>query len=126
VTGPPPLTCPVVGLIFKAEVKLMSPRKERPQEDEIAEVHEEITEPRNYRVLLHNDDFTTKEFVVQMLMAVFNKSVEEATEIMWRTHQNGVGLCGVYPRDMAETKVSVALEAARESGFPLMLTIEEE
>ncbi len=85
----------------------------------------EVTEPPDYRVLLHNDDYTTKEFVVQMLVAVFNKSVEEAAEIMWRAHQSGVGLCGVYPRDVAETKVNVAMEAARESGYPLMLTIEE-
>jgi ATP-dependent Clp protease adaptor protein ClpS len=103
----------------------MSTRKERPQDEEIAEVQGEVTEPPDYRVLLHNDDYTTKEFVVQMLVAVFNKSVEEAAEIMWRAHQSGVGLCGVYPRDVAETKVNVAMEAARESGYPLMLTIEE-
>ena len=103
----------------------MSARNDRPQEEEIAEVHEEVTEPPDYRVLIHNDDYTTKEFVVQLLMAVFNKSVEEASEIMWRAHQSGVGLCGVYPRDVAETKVNTAMEAARESGYPLMFTIEE-
>ncbi|MFO7708692.1 MAG: ATP-dependent Clp protease adaptor ClpS [Desulfobacterales bacterium] len=103
----------------------MSTRKELPQDEEISEVRDEVTEPPDYRVLIHNDDYTTKEFVVQMLMAVFSKSAEEASEIMWRTHQNGVGLCGVYPRDVAETKVRVATEAARENGYPLMLTIEE-
>ncbi len=103
----------------------MSTRKDRPQDETTAEVRDEVTEPPDYRVLIHNDDFTTKEFVVQMLMAVFNKSAEEASDIMWRAHQNGVGLCGIYPRDVAETKVNVAMEAARENGYPLMLTIEE-
>lgn len=104
----------------------MSARKDRPMGEEIAEVRGEVTEPPDYRVLIHNDDFTTKEFVVQVLMGVFNKSAEEASDIMWRAHQSGVGLCGIYPRDVAETKVNVAIEAARENGFPLMLTIEEE
>jgi ATP-dependent Clp protease adaptor protein ClpS len=94
--------------------------------EEIAAVREEVTKPPDYRVLIHNDDFTTKQFVVEVLMGVFNKSAAEASEIMWHAHQSGVGLCGIYPRDVAETKVSVAVEAAREKGYPLMFTIEEE
>lgn len=104
----------------------MSTTSNRPYDETNIEEREEVKEPPNYRVLLHNDDFSTKQFVVQMLITVFNKSLAEATEIMWRTHQSGVGLCGIYPLDVAETKVNVATEAARDAGFPLRLTMEEE
>jgi ATP-dependent Clp protease adaptor protein ClpS len=95
-------------------------------ESDLAEVRDEVTEPPMYRVLIHNDDYTTKAFVVEVLMVVFQKSMDEATRIMWHTHENGSGLCGIYPFELAETKVNVALESARENGFPLKLTIEEE
>lgn len=104
----------------------MAPQKPIPVEEEAAGVEEQPTEPPLYRVLLHNDDFTTKEFVVEMLVAVFNKTVAEATALMWHTHRHGVGLCGVYTFEVAETKVQIATEAARENGFPLRLTIEPE
>jgi len=104
----------------------MSARVPELHEEDLAGVRDEVTEPPMYRVMIHNDDYTTKEFVVEMLVAVFNKSVEEATGIMWAAHRNGAGLCGVYPYEVAETKVKVAAEAARESGFPLRLTIEAE
>lgn len=92
----------------------------------VEEVHEEPAEPPLYKVLIHNDDFTPKAFVVEILMKVFNKPMDEATGIMWHTHQNGTGLCGIYPFEVAETKVNLVTEAARDSGFPLRLTIEEE
>jgi ATP-dependent Clp protease adaptor protein ClpS len=104
----------------------MSARVPELQEKDLADVRDETTEPPMYRVMIHNDDYTTKEFVVEMLIAVFSKSVEEATGIMWAAHKNGAGLCGVYPYEVAETKVQVATEAARENGFPLRLTIETE
>jgi ATP-dependent Clp protease adaptor protein ClpS len=104
----------------------MSARVPELQEKDLADVRDETTEPPMYRVMIHNDDYTTKEFVVEMLVAVFSKSVEEATGIMWTAHKNGAGLCGVYPYEVAETKVKVAMEAARENGFPLRLTIEAE
>ena len=104
----------------------MSARVPELQEKDLAEVRDETTEPPMYRVMIHNDDYTTKEFVVEMLVAVFSKSVEEATGIMWTAHKIGAGLCGVYPYEVAETKVKVAMEAARENGFPLRLTIEAE
>jgi ATP-dependent Clp protease adaptor protein ClpS len=104
----------------------MAPQNPIPVEGEEAEVRDQVTEPPLYRVLLHNDDFTTKEFVVEMLVAVFNKSPEEAAAIMWHTHRNGIGLCGVFTYEVAETKVQIATEAAREHGFPLLLTIEPE
>jgi ATP-dependent Clp protease adaptor protein ClpS len=95
-------------------------------ESELAEISEEVTEPPLYRVLIHNDDYTPKAFVVEVLMKVFNKAMDEATGIMWHTHQNGTGLCGIYTLEVAETKVNLVTDAARSSGFPLKLTIEEE
>jgi ATP-dependent Clp protease adaptor protein ClpS len=104
----------------------MSRAKPDIQEGDLAETHDETTEPPLYRVLIHNDDYTTKAFVVEVLMKVFNKSLDEAARIMWHTHENGTGLCGIYPLEVAETKVNMVAEAARDSGFPLKLTIEED
>ena len=95
------------------------------KESELAEVKDQTAEPPMFQVLIHNDDFTTKAFVIEILTALFNKSLEEATRIMWHTHQNGTGLCGIYPFEVAETKVATATDAARANGFPLRLTIEE-
>lgn len=95
-------------------------------EGELSEDRGEVAEPPLYKVLIHNDDYTPKAFVVEILMKVFNKPVDEATSIMWHTHENGTGLCGIYPLEVAETKVGMVTEAARASGFPLRLTIEEE
>jgi ATP-dependent Clp protease adaptor protein ClpS len=96
------------------------------QGETITEIEEETTEPPMYKVLIHNDDFTTKLFVVEILMAVFNKSQDEATRLMWHVHKNGVGVCGIYPLEVAETKILQVKELARENGFPLKLTMEEE
>jgi ATP-dependent Clp protease adaptor protein ClpS len=96
------------------------------QEDPIAELDEEITEPPMYKVLLHNDDFTTKAFVVEVLMGIFNKSQEEATGLMWQIHKNRVGVCGVYPLEVAETKIIQLSALARENGSPLKATMEAE
>jgi ATP-dependent Clp protease adaptor protein ClpS len=92
----------------------------------LPEIEEETAEPPMYKVLLHNDDFTTKEFVVHILMDIFNKNQDEATRLMWRVHNNGVGVAGIYPVEIAETKVKVVTMAARENGFPLQLTLEKE
>jgi ATP-dependent Clp protease adaptor protein ClpS len=104
----------------------MSDTKPEIIEGQLEEIRDEVTEPPLYKVLIHNDDYTTKSFVVEILVVVFNKSTEEATQIMWQAHHNGTGLCGIYPLEVAETKVKVVTEAARENGFPLKLTIEEE
>lgn len=87
---------------------------------------EELREPRQYRVLLHNDDYTTMEFVVHVLKTVFNKSDTDATQIMLAVHKNGAGVCGVYTAEMAETKVVAVRQLARQNGFPLKCTMEEE
>jgi len=90
------------------------------------EVRDEVREPPMYRVLLHNDDYTTMDFVVEILMLVFNKSPEEAVNIMLNIHRKGIGLCGVYTYEVSETKVETVHAIAREQGFPLKCTMEKE
>lgn len=82
--------------------------------------------PPMYRVLIHNDDFTTKAFVVEVLVVVFSKSIDAATDIMWQTHRNGTGLCGIYTREVAETKIKISSAMASEAGYPLKLSMEED
>ncbi|MDR2727219.1 MAG: ATP-dependent Clp protease adaptor ClpS [Deltaproteobacteria bacterium] len=86
---------------------------------------EKPQEPRLYRVLLHNDDYTTMEFVVIILMEVFRKTGDEATAIMLAVHKCGQGQCGVYPLEIAEIKVAAVHRRAREANFPLRCTLEE-
>ena len=85
---------------------------------------EQVKRPPMYKVLLHNDNYTTMDFVVLVLKTVFNKPQEEAVEIMLRVHNSGVGLCGLYPFEIAETKVAVTLRMAQDRGFPLMCSME--
>lgn len=95
-------------------------------DDVLDKIDEKITEPPMYKVLLHNDDYTTKAFVVEILIAVFNKSIDEATRLMWQVHRSGVGICGIYPLEMAETKINMVTTLARENGFPLKASMEKE
>lgn len=92
----------------------------------LSDIRDEVTEPPMYRVLLLNDDYTTMEFVVEILMAVFKKTAREATRIMLNVHNSGVGLCGVYSYEIAETKVDTVHAIAKENGFPLKCTMEKE
>jgi ATP-dependent Clp protease adaptor protein ClpS len=82
-------------------------------------------EPKLFNVILLNDDYTTMEFVMQILETLFQKSPAEAYRIMMHVHRNGRGLAGVYPWEVAETKVEKVAELSREAGFPLRATIEE-
>lgn len=82
--------------------------------------------PPLYRVLMHNDDYTTMEFVVQVLQSVFHKSPTEANRIMLNVHVKGVGECGTYPYEIAETKVKQVHKVARREGHPLRCSMEEE
>lgn len=82
--------------------------------------------PSMYRVLLLNDDYTPMEFVVDVLERIFNKSHEAAVRIMLHVHQNGVGVCGVFTYEVAETKVAQVLDAARRNQHPLQCTMEKE
>jgi ATP-dependent Clp protease adaptor protein ClpS len=83
-------------------------------------------EPTRYRVVLLNDDYTTMEFVVLVLEDVFRKSPAEAYQIMMHVHVQGRGIAGVYPWEEAETKVETVRSLARQAGFPLRATVEEE
>ena len=82
--------------------------------------------PSLYKVLLLNDDYTPMEFVVYVLERFFNKSVEEATQIMLHVHQHGVGVCGVFTYEVAETKVAQVMDLARRNEHPLQCTMEKE
>lgn len=77
-----------------------------------------------YKVVLHNDDYTTMDFVVEILLEIFKKSEDEAVSIMLHVHHNGYGICGLYPHEIAETKVSAVHRRAKEAGFPLLATVE--
>jgi ATP-dependent Clp protease adaptor protein ClpS len=94
-------------------------------EVEVSE-EEKIEEPKRYRVLLLNDDYSTMDFVVHVLMTVFQKSEEEASRIMLQVHHNGKGLCGVYIYEIAQTKVMQVETMAQQAKFPLKAIIEEE
>ena len=86
---------------------------------------EELGRPHLYQVLLHNDDYTTMEFVVSILMEIFHKSAEQATTVMLAVHAKGVGVAGVYPLELAETKVETVHQRAAEANFPLRCTLQE-
>ena len=90
-----------------------------------ASLAEEVQEPRLFKVLLHNDDYTTMDFVVRVLKEVFRKPEPEALQIMLNVHHKGVGVCGVYTVEVAETKVSLVESMSRQAGYPLRSTIEE-
>lgn len=82
--------------------------------------------PRMWRVLLHNDDFTTQEFVVWVLETVFHKAAADAFEIMMHVHHAGIGVAGVYTREIAETKVAATERLAEQHEFPLRVSMEPE
>jgi|GEM_PF-99353 len=82
--------------------------------------------PRMYRVILHNDDYTTMEFVIWVLTEYFSKSEAEANQIMLNVHKQGKGLCGVFTFEIAETKIHLVTESARENDYPLRCTMEPE
>jgi len=100
--------------------------KTRSSDFEISEeIKDEIKEPPKYQVLLHNDDYTTMDFVVEILEEIFHKSPSEATQIMLSVHYNGIGVCGIYTKEIAETKVHIVHERARNAGFPLRASYEK-
>ncbi len=88
---------------------------------DISNLEEEIS---LYKVILHNDDYTTMEFVVEILMDIFKKAEDEAISIMLHVHHIGYGLCGLYPHEIAETKANAVHRRAMEAGFPLLATVE--
>ena len=103
--------------------------KQKPKERESGlglKERRKTKKPQLYKVLLHNDDYTTMEFVVYILMELFDKTNAEATQIMLYVHTKGIGVCGLYTYEVAETKVNQVLDCAREQGHPLLCTMEPE
>jgi ATP-dependent Clp protease adaptor protein ClpS len=94
-------------------------------QDVVAEKQQKTAKPPMYKVLLHNDDYTTMEFVVQVLMEVFHKPQAEAVQIMLHVHRRGIGVAGVYPYEVAETKVATVHALARKFEYPLKCSLEE-
>jgi len=94
--------------------------------DVLEETRATTQRPAVFRVVLHNDDYTTMEFVLEVLESIFHKSPAEAHRIMMQVHTRGHGVCGAYPFEVAETKASLVHDAAREEGFPLRASVEEE
>jgi ATP-dependent Clp protease adaptor protein ClpS len=92
---------------------------------ERTETKKKLERPRRYKVLLHNDDYTTMEFVVWVLQAVFNHDETTATQIMLHVHRTGIGVAGVYSREVAETRVAQVDVLAREHEYPLRSSMEE-
>ena len=95
-------------------------------------IHEELEtdlalkEPEMYRVLLHNDDYTSMDFVVEILVKIFHKNHQEAETIMIRIHEKGSAVCGVYSYEIAQTKAEQVKRLAKQSEFPLLATIEKD
>jgi len=99
---------------------------ETPSGDVATKTRTKTQRPSLYKVLLLNDDYTPMEFVVLVLQRFFGKSAEDATRIMLHVHQKGVGVCGVYTYEIAETKVAQVIEFARQHQHPLQCTMEKE
>ena len=91
----------------------------------VTERRQKVAKPPSYKVLLHNDDYTTMEFVVQVLQGVFGKPDAEAVQIMLHIHRKGIGVAGVYTYEVAETKVAQVGAMAEQAEFPLKCTMEE-
>ena len=104
----------------------MNEEKIQSDENVLEKERQETKEPSLYRVVLLNDDYTTMEFVIHVLETVFHKSPVEATQIMLSIHKKGAGLCGVYTREIAETKVVAVHDMAVANKFPLKCTMEKE
>lgn len=96
-------------------------------EDEVqTKRRNEVRRPKRYKVLLHNDHYTSMEFVIMILESIFRKSGTQSVEIMLSVHNTGLGIAGVYPASIAETKVKTVHEAAEKQGFPLKCSMEPE
>lgn len=91
----------------------------------VTETKKKLKKPSLYKVLLHNDDYTTKEFVVQILQYVFHKESTEAVQIMLHVHKRGIGVAGIYTYEIAETKVALVENLAQQYEYPLKCTMEE-
>jgi len=115
----------MVNIFCLSRKELMSRRETEFDYGVVTETEKKLKRPPLYKVLLHNDDYTTKEFVVQVLQCVFHKEPTEAVQIMLHVHKQGMGVAGVYSYEVAETKVALVESLARQHEYPLKCTIEE-
>jgi len=95
------------------------------QESLVLNGDNDLDEPPLYKVLMHNDDYTSMEFVIAILEQIFQKNHEEATRIMFNIHEQGIGVAGVYTKDICETKIAVVHDLARSNEFPLRCSVEK-
>lgn len=102
----------------------MSHQDNAPERESGVITENDVREPRMYRVLLHNDNYTTMDFVVEVLMDIFHKNYEEASDIMLAVHEKGIGSCGLFPKEVAEFRVGRVMDRARRNDFPLLCTME--
>ncbi len=102
----------------------MLPPESQLEEAPVAEAEEKVEEPPLFKVLLHNDDYTTMEFVVWVLQSIFNMPEDLAFQVMLNVHVKGIGVAGVYTYEIAEMKVNKTTALAREHEFPLLCTME--
>jgi len=103
----------------------MLPPQSQYDESAVAESEEKVGEPPLFKVLLHNDDYTTMEFVVAVLESIFNMPEGQAIQVMLNVHTRGVGVAGVYTFEIAEMKVNKTIELAKDNEFPLLCTMEK-
>jgi ATP-dependent Clp protease adaptor protein ClpS len=97
-----------------------------PKFEEELDCSVELKEPARYKVLLHNDDYTSMDFVVEVLVRIFYKNHGEAERIMLQIHEKGKAICGIYSFEIAQTKAQQVKQRAKQNGFPLLATIEED
>lgn len=102
----------------------MLPPDSQYEDAAVAESEEKVEEPSLFKVLLHNDDYTTMEFVVMILVSIFNMPEDQAVQVMLNVHLGGVGVAGIYTFEVAEMKVAKTTALAREHEFPLLCTME--
>jgi len=95
-----------------------------PNIQEATEVELDLANPPMYKVILHNDDYTPMDFVIDILMKIFHKNIDEANKITWLVHQKGKAVCGAYVKEIAQTKVHQVKSEAKRNGFPLLATME--
>jgi ATP-dependent Clp protease adaptor protein ClpS len=124
-----PPSAPVVPEVIIPPTRAMAGDKDRgddPRTGVVIKTRPKVKKPSMYKVLMLNDDYTPMEFVVHVLQRFFSKSSEEATRIMLHVHQKGVGVCGVFTFEVAETKVTQVMDLARKNQHPLQCTLEKD